>query len=389
MRYVIYARYSSSRQSPASIEDQKRICRDFVGQRTWQEIRTYEDPMLPGGSIDRRGIQRLMQDAASSTRDFDVILIDSTSRLSRSLRDVFDLHGDLQIFGVRVIAVAQGIDTDDEQSEVLIAVHGIVDSVHTKNLSHTTHYGLEGRVLLGLSAGGRCYGYDTQKVEGGVQWIINEAEAAVVRQIFEWSAAGHSLKAIAGLLNQQNTPPPRKRKGRSHGTWCHTAIRGMLRRKIYIGKEVWNKSKFIKRPGTNKRIARPRPASEWKTKELPELQIVPTELWNRVKARQNRLNELYADNGQKPVSRAYPSTYLLSGFLKCGICGENMIIVSGAGPSARYGCRKYSSRRACENRLTIRHDDLERVLLDQLQRAVLTPEVIAYVVEHVSSTTVL
>lgn len=100
IRYVIYARYSSSRQSTASIEDQKRMCRDFEGPREWQEIRTYEDPKLPGGSIDRRGIQKLMQDSASPTRDFDVILIDSTSRLSRGLRDVFDLHGDFQIFGV-------------------------------------------------------------------------------------------------------------------------------------------------------------------------------------------------------------------------------------------------------------------------------------------------
>ncbi len=64
-----------------------------------------------------------MRDAANPSRDFDVILTDTTSRLARSLRDTFDLHGDLEIFGVRVIAVSQGIDTSDEQSDVLIAVH--------------------------------------------------------------------------------------------------------------------------------------------------------------------------------------------------------------------------------------------------------------------------
>ena len=325
-----------------------------------------------------------MRDAANPSRDFDIILIDTTSRLARSLRDTFDLHGDLEIFGIRVVAVAQGIDTNDEQSDVLIAVHGIVDSVYLKELSKATHRGLEGRVLKGLSAGGRCFGYDTEKVEGGVRWFINQAEAAVVRQIFEWSADGYSLKRIAGLLNDQKTPPPRKRQGRQFANWCPTAIRAMLRRELYIGRRIWNRTRFIKRAGTNKRIARPRPRSDWKVDDLPELQIVPTELWNRVMARQNRLKEMYADSGRKPINRAYPSAYLLSGFLKCGVCTANMIIVSGGGRGARYGCPQHFNRRTCNNGLTIRHEDLERVLLDQLQQAVLTPEVVDYLAEHVS-----
>jgi site-specific DNA recombinase len=59
----------------------------------------------------------------------------------------------------------------------------------------------------------------------------------------------------------------------------------MLRRELYIGRRIWNGTRFIKRAGTNKRVARPRPRSDWKVDDLPELQIVPIELWNRVKAR--------------------------------------------------------------------------------------------------------
>jgi site-specific DNA recombinase len=361
-----------------------RKCREYAIARGWQEVRTYDDPKLPGGSIDRRGVQSLMRDAANPNRDFDVILIDTTSRLARTLRDTFDLHGDFEIFGVRVVAVSQGIDTDDEQSDVLIAVHGIMDSVYLKELAKATHRGLEGRVLKGLSAGGRCYGYDTKPVEhGGVQWIINPDEAAIIRQIFEWSAVGYSLKRIAGLLNEQKTPPPRKRTDRPYANWCPTAIREMLRRELYVGHRVWNKTKFIKKPGTNKRIARPRPSTEWKALDLPELQIVSQELWNRVQVRQDRLKEIYADSGRKPMNRGYPSAYLLSGFLKCGVCKVNMIIVSGGGRGARYGCPQHWNRKDCSNKLTIRHEDLERVLLEQLQKAVLTPEAIDYLVGHV------
>ncbi len=84
------------------------------------------------------------------------------------------------------------------------------------------------------------------------------------------------------------------------------------------------------------------------------------------------------------MNRGYGSAYLLSGFLKCGICDANMIIVSGCGKGARYGCPQHWNRRACSNGLTIRPYELERVLLDQIQQAVLTPEVVDYLAEQVN-----
>jgi site-specific DNA recombinase len=234
--------------------------------------------------MDRRGFQRLMADAASSGRDFDVILVDDTSRLSRSLADVVTLHQRLNHYGVRVIAVSQGIDTKHELSELLIAMHGITDSLYVKELGKKTHRGLEGRFLKGLSAGGPCYGYDTVKEENGVRWVINDSEAAVVREIFELSAAGHSLKGITGLLNERKTLPPQKRADRPFKNWCPTAIRAMLRRELYIGKRIWNQTKFVKTPGTNKRVGRPRPRNEWQIQDVPELRIISDELWTRVQS---------------------------------------------------------------------------------------------------------
>lgn len=36
--------------------------------------------------------------------------------------------------------------------------------------------------------------------------------------------------------------------------WCPTAIREMLRRDLYVGRVIWNRSRFTKVPGTNKRV---------------------------------------------------------------------------------------------------------------------------------------
>src|SRR5215469_2536880 len=162
-RYVIYARYSSDLQSPDSIEDQKRKCREYANREGWQEVRSYEDAAISGVGMDRRAFQRLMADAASPIRDFDVLLVDDSSRLSRSLADVIALHQRLAHYGVRFISISQGIDTRREESEILIAVHGITDSLYVKELAKKTHRALEGKFLKGLSAGGRCYGYDIDR----------------------------------------------------------------------------------------------------------------------------------------------------------------------------------------------------------------------------------
>jgi site-specific DNA recombinase len=83
--------------------------------------------------------------------------------------------------------------------------------------------------------------------------VIDQVEAATVKRIFELSANGQSLKKIARILNAEHLPSPRARKDRRGGEWCPTAIREMLKNEIYIGEIVWNRSKFVKVPGTNKR----------------------------------------------------------------------------------------------------------------------------------------
>src|SRR2546425_10976343 len=99
--------------------------------------------------------------------------------------------------------------------------------------------------------------------------------------------------------------------------------REMLRRELYIGHLVWNRSRFIKVPGTNKRVSRPRPKTEWRIVERPELKIVSDDLWQAVQARQATLQKLYG--GQRPglLHRSIPSGKPLTGFLKGGLGAAN------------------------------------------------------------------
>jgi site-specific DNA recombinase len=380
MRCAVYCRYSSDQQNPLSIDDQLRVCTEYAQRQKWEiaEGHTYKDEALSGAGSDRPGFTRLIRAALSTPAPFDVILIDDTSRLSRNLADGLQTVAQLKFAGVRVVAVSQQIDTGSEQAEVLMTVHGLVDSLFLKELSKKTHRGLEGRVLRGLPAGGRCYGYRNTP-QGPV---INEREASVVRRIFQMSADGVSLKVISRTLNRENIPGPAPRKNRNSTGWGHTEIRGILHRDLYRGVITWNRTHFEKRPGTNQRVCRRNPPEQWRTVQAEHLRIAPEDLWQKVQDRLSWVKQIFSQ-GRPPgfLSRTAGSKYLFSGLLVCGECGGKIsIVTSGPHRFPRYGCRAYS-RGTCKNGLTVRQEVLDGCILDGLQRAVLTPEVIDYTLQ--------
>ena len=386
-RCAIYARYSTDKQSPMSIEDQVRKCREHAASHGWEVLQNhvYSDGAMSGSSSeDRPGLCALRDAVSSPERPFDVLLVDDTSRLSRHQASAMLLFERFKFLGVRVVAVGQGIDSSSEQAEVLMAVHGLIDSQYVKELAKKTHRGLEGNVLRGFHAGGRCFGYRNVRTADGVRLEVNDGEAATVRRIFEMSANGYSLKAITKVLNAEQLSPPRARAGRLRATWCPTAIREMLRRELYIGRMVWNRSKFVKKPGSRKRIRRERPQSEWSVSERPELRILPDELWRAVQDRLAWTGAAYGRRGKGRNLIGRGVHHLLSGFLKCAECGSNLTIVVGAGKGrqARYGCPHNSIRGACSNNLREREDWIAERLLSDLQSNVLRPEAVDFAVEE-------
>jgi site-specific DNA recombinase len=383
LRCAVYARYSSDRQSPASIQDQLRKCREFAEHEGWRVLdeHVYTDEAQSGAGADRPGFISLIEAASRQPRRFDVLLIDDTSRLSRNRAESARAYERLEYLGIRVVAVSQGIDTKSDQAEVLVTVHELVDSLYIKELAKKTHRGLEGRALQGFHTGGRCYGYDNITGPEGVRLRINSKEAETVRRIFEMADSGCSLKTIARTLNRDAVPPARPRAGKRYATWCPTAIREMLRRELYVGRIVWNRSRFIKQPGTNKRVRRERPKNEWRIVEQPDLRIIAVDLWERVQARLAFVAKTFGNGWRSGLqNRAASSPHLLTGFLKCGSCGANLVIVTGRGKGGhrRYGCPQNFYRDACTNRVKERADWLEEHLLFEFQRAVLRPEIVDY-----------
>ncbi len=380
-----YARVSSDRQNPLSPSDQVRKCREYGRDNAFLILddQIYIDEGLSGVGSDRPAFQKLLNAALSPRRSFDTILVDDTSRLSRSLPEAMTTIEKLKFAGLRVIFISQGIDTHSEQSDVQMTVHGLVDSLYVKELAKKTHRGLESCALRGLHTGGRCYGYRTVPTGEGesTRQVIHEPEAVQVRRIFEMSASGVSLKKIAKRLNGECIEPPRSRT--EHGTWCPTAIREMLKRELYKGDDVWNRTKYLKVPGTNKRRSRPRPQSEWTRLSVPELAIVSEELWERVQRRLKSFDGRGKHKSQRGLlSRSVTSPYLFSNRLKCGRCGSNLIVSSGGRKKPTYVCTGYINRGICTNNLRIGAEEVESQLLSNLANDLLQPDRINFSIEE-------
>ena len=216
MRCAIYARYSSDLQRDTSIDDQLRKCREWIGTKQgWSVVEEYvlADRGISGASVTgREALQRLLLACKQRPLQFDVVLIDDTSRLSRNLADALRATEILNFNGVELISVSQGISSKHESSRSMFALHGIMDEQFLAGLASKVHRGQEGRVLSGYISGGRRYGYINTPIEDptkiakygrkavkAVCLTIDQGQAAVIRRIFEMCAHGFSL-AAQGVL---------------------------------------------------------------------------------------------------------------------------------------------------------------------------------------------
>ena len=109
MRVAAYARYSREHQKVSSIEDQFRNCTQYAAREGWTITARYEDKAISGTTAERPGYQQMLTDAKA--KQFDILLVDDFSRLSRDNRESEYARRRLVHWGVRLIGVSDGIDT--------------------------------------------------------------------------------------------------------------------------------------------------------------------------------------------------------------------------------------------------------------------------------------
>ena len=72
MKAAIYARFSTSKQSESSIQDQLRICERLANQHGFEVVARFTDAAISGGTANRPGYQTMLE--AARRNEFDAII---------------------------------------------------------------------------------------------------------------------------------------------------------------------------------------------------------------------------------------------------------------------------------------------------------------------------
>jgi len=137
MRVALYVRVSTHDQN---CELQLRELKAHADHEQWQIADIYKD-ILSGATVRRPGLVRLLADAKA--RKFDCILCWKLDRFGRSLVDCLTNIQRLESWGVRFIAVTQGLDTDQKNpaSRFLLHVLGAAAEFERSLIAERIHAG--------------------------------------------------------------------------------------------------------------------------------------------------------------------------------------------------------------------------------------------------------
>jgi site-specific DNA recombinase len=393
---AIYARKSTKQEGTAdsekSVATQKAQATAFIASKGWQVGQVFEDDGVSGALFgkSRPGFDALM--AAVRSQRFGVLVMSETARLGRESVATASALQEITEHGVEVWTYLDGQRhaMDNALDKVLFNLRGFKDETVREDSSLRTHSKLLEKFERGHHVGGRVFGYKNVDVPGGtdkhgrptrshVVLEVLPAEAAIVRQIFTLYAEGDGITRIAKRLNADGVAAPRA----GTGSWAPGAVREILRRPLYVGRVVWNKTQGITRRGTT--AQRRRPETEWVRREEPRLRIVSEALWDAVEQRRIRAASSCPSTTHDGRRMARPpgadlrSPSLLSGLAQCAACGGSLVALTrphgSAGARRRvpcYGCVAYQKRgrAVCANDVVIRQDRLDAVFLDALAEAI-------------------
>ncbi len=385
---VTYSRFSTDNQRDASIADQQRICHEYAKRQGLHVTKDYADKAASGTTSDRPAYREMK--AAAEAHGFNVLVVVDLSRLARDNGELQTLLKRLKFHGVRVVAVTDDYDSDSENAKLSAGFRGLMSDLYVDEVRKKVSASMIGLALKAAPTGGRCYGYKIQPTydpsgttdQYGRPAIVSKrleiepAEAKTVVQIFQWYAEGKPPKWIASELTRRGVPPARGKAWSASSIYPNaTKAVGILQNELYRGRLIYNRTKWVRHPDRNCRIRFERPATEWVTRDVPELRIVGDALWT---AAQNRRGEIHAASANiraalGPKSRTgRHGKYLFSGILRCDICGG---LLSIHGPNT-YRCSTYQNRgrSACRNSTPVRRDLLETKLLAAIKDDLFTPE---------------
>lgn len=343
---VIYARYSSHNQREVSIEQQVRECMKHAAELGLHVVGTYEDRAISGKTDKRPNFQRMMRDAEKGK--FQAVVAWKSNRIGRNMLQAMVNEAKLEDCGVKVFYAEEDFD-DTAAGRFALRNMMNVNQFYSENMAEDITRGLYDNASKCMANGRQPLGY--KRGEDG-RVVLDEANAAVVREIFTRVAAGDLFVDIARDLNAQGI------KTSKGANWNKGSFQSICQNERYRGIYIYG----------DVRVADGIP------------RIVSDDLWYRVQeAMRMKKNPVGTRH------RVGAEDYLLTGKLRCGHCGSYMTGVSGTSRNGElhyyYTCQKRRTEHACDKK-NIRRDVIEPAVAQAIKMYCLTDDVIAWIADR-------
>lgn len=313
-----YTRVSTTMQIDGySLDAQKSRIKAFADYSQFNIVHEYEDAGKSGKSIEGRiQFQQMLNDIISGKDKISFVLVYKLSRFGRNAADVLSTLQIMQDYGVNLICVEDGIDSSKDAGKLMISVLSAVAEIERENIRIQTMEGRIQKAREGRWNGGFApYGY--KLVEGFLQ--INEEEAEAIRLIFDlYANTDMGANCVAKYLENHGIRKIARHNGK-YPVFNPHLIRMIINNPVYCGKIAYGRRKTEKVHGTRNDYKQVKSDDYLLVDGIHEA-IIDDELWEKTQTKIITQAKKYeVVNRRRNMQR-----HLLSGIVKCPICGTGM-----------------------------------------------------------------
>ena len=327
MNAAIYARFSSSGQREESIEGQLRDCNAYAKRNGLTVVAEYADKAISGRTDKRPDFQRMLKDSEKGA--FQLLICWKMDRFARNRYDSAIYKAKLKKAGVRVVYAMESIPEGPEGIILESVMEGYAE-YYSENLAQNVRRGYYDSALELKTLGAKPLGL---KKGPGDRFVVDPETAPVVKRIFEEYASGRKINDIIEGLNAEGY---RTARGLP---FTRNSLQTILANEKYIG------------------------VYEFKDIRVENAiePIIDKTTWEAVQKMRKR--RVISPAASRDVN------FKLTTKLYCGECGCPMTGDSGTSRSGQtyyyYTCSNKKRGRHCKSK-SVRKDDIEKLVIDQL-----------------------
>ena len=340
---ILYGRLSredGDKMESDSISNQKLILSEYAERNNFPNPVVLVDDGWSGLRFDRPGYLKMMEEIGRG--NVYAVLLKDITRLGRDHLQVGLCMETMRVSGVRLIAINDGIDTDDGDDD-FTPFRTIMAEFYAKDTSRKIKsvYKAKGNAGKHTSS---CPPYGYLKSESDKnQWVVDVDAAAIVRRIYQMTMEGmgpyqiccalkgekieipgyHLAQKGAGLHQRHVFPDPYN--------WTSSTVCSILKKQEYLGHTV----NFKTRKHFKDKKSQYVDESEWLVFENTHEAIIDQETFDNVQRIRGGIK-------RRPDGWGY--VHPLSGLLYCADCGGKLYVhrINNGKDIPKYVCGNYA-----------------------------------------------